>query len=295
MRATRSCGGHRIPEWCIADSLVVGLAEIATLEPETWRRILARHNEPLLDAALCDRRLFKLLGSELRVPTSEGDLRLSTVRERSGDRIHIATGEEGATDDVLFHALGIPIVHGSRYAVRHFANQYGEEKGIPVVQLGTQEGDHALFQEEPLDERTEVKLRALLTSDAHALVACRFAPADLPLVLVPNRAAAQQRRIDGDRADEQMSTVTLGLARTATQKLDCKDATLYVNLDCPLVERLLQLEGAPERALAELLRSLGAMLTSRHRKTEAASDSTLASALEAFSRSVSTLIDAEAT
>src|SRR5688572_237606 len=79
----------------VQHTLVDGLSEVAEEEPEIWRRILLRHNEALLGAALCDLDLFELLQDELKVPTSEGELSMREVAKRSEDRIYVSIGEKG--------------------------------------------------------------------------------------------------------------------------------------------------------------------------------------------------------
>src|SRR5690606_31282140 len=45
---------YRAAAAAVAESLIEGLKHVAEREPEAWRRILLRHNEALLGAALCD-------------------------------------------------------------------------------------------------------------------------------------------------------------------------------------------------------------------------------------------------
>lgn len=55
----------------LKEALISGLSDLAQNQPEIWRRVLMRHNEALLGAALCDDRLFDLLKDRLQVPTSK--------------------------------------------------------------------------------------------------------------------------------------------------------------------------------------------------------------------------------
>ena len=54
----------------VAEALVTGLSVIARTEPEAWRRILLRHSQALLGAAVSDDRLFELVADSVPVPTS---------------------------------------------------------------------------------------------------------------------------------------------------------------------------------------------------------------------------------
>ena len=86
----------------VRDSLVEGLSTIASAEPATWRRILLRHNEALLGAALCDERLFRLLCRDVTVPTSQGDLTLPTILARSDGRVSVSQSDGGGFEELLF-------------------------------------------------------------------------------------------------------------------------------------------------------------------------------------------------
>ncbi len=77
---------------------VAGMKQVAEHEPEAWRRVLLRHNEALLGAALCDDRLFDLLADELTVPTSEGDLaRRRRPAARPGQAVTPASARAAAS------------------------------------------------------------------------------------------------------------------------------------------------------------------------------------------------------
>ncbi|WP_245687228.1 ATP-binding protein, partial [Streptacidiphilus griseoplanus] len=75
---------YRAVQSALADAIVDGLYETARLHPAAWRRILARHGQELLGAALCDDRLFTLLADDVPVPTSQGDLTAGALRAAGG-------------------------------------------------------------------------------------------------------------------------------------------------------------------------------------------------------------------
>ncbi len=272
----------------IREALIEGLAAISRDQPAAWRRILTRHSEQLLGAALCDDRLFGLLAEELRVPTSEGELTVDAIRERSDGRIHVSLGEQGGYEEVLFRALRVPVVTGTRYAALPFCHAYGEKVGGTVVQLGTEEGNKQLFPAAMLAEADRASLLSLLSSPRRAVVLTRFEPTTLPAVLVPNRDAALKRRVEQDGADKRMSQGVLSLVRLHTAGIDgAVEARLYVNVGCPAVAALPTAPEPIRTQAAALIRSLAELMSSR---TDEALELDMNATLDAMSGALSTLM-----
>lgn len=260
----------------IREALIEGLATLARRDVATWRRILTRHNEALLGAALCDERLFDLIVEQATLPTSQGDLLLDRIRDRSRAGIYISQAERGGFEELLFRALGIPVIKGVRYAAAPIARRWAERQGIPVIALGTETSERALFHRvddgELADPRMGPCLRNAFGPEHFAteleVVLSRFAPNHLPFVLVPDREVELKRRIEADEADKRISTAALGLARIFTAAIvEGPPLRLHLNLDCPAIEqlgrRLARAESgdaATGRALA-LLRPLVALLS----------------------------------
>ncbi len=265
----------------IREALIEGLAALARRDPASWRRILTRHNEALLGAALCDDRLFDLIVEAATLPTSQGDLSLERIRERSRGQIYISQAERGGFEELLFRALGVPVVKGVRYAAAPIARRWAERHGIPVIALGTEVSERALFRRVDEQELDDPRIAACLReafAGSHfttelEVVLSRFAPTHLPFVLVPDREVELKRRIEADEADKRISTAALGLARIFTAAIvEGPPLRLHLNLDCPAIDRLgrrlARAEHAPSepgpsatsRALA-LLRPLVALLS----------------------------------
>ncbi|MEQ1564430.1 MAG: ATP-binding protein, partial [Myxococcota bacterium] len=227
----------------VSETLIAGLRAIATTEPETWRRIRARHNEALLGAAIADPLLFDWLCDELTVPTSEGDLPMAEVSTRSGGRCVASTGEESGAEEILFRALSRPVIHGVRYGALAFATRYAERRGQRIAHLGTRGGDAGLFPPAALAPEAEAALQRLLGGPGVQVVPTRFAPASLPVLWVPDRDAQLARKLDEDESDRRIAGGLLRLARAFTAPIDRSTAArLYVNLGSPVIERLLALD-----------------------------------------------------
>jgi molecular chaperone HtpG len=258
----------------LLDALVNGLAEIARGEPASWRRILSRHNEALLGAAICDDRLFALIAEQATLPTSQGDLALARILERSHGKIYVSQAERGGFEELLFRALSVPVVQARRYGALAVARRWAERRGIPLVMLGTTTGEQALFRkvdDGELAEGAPERLRRAFSPDHGAehveVVLSRFAPAHLPFVLVPDREIELKQRIEADAADKRISTAALGLARLFTGNIEQRPPVrLHLNLDCPAIAKLADAlardeQDAGAHAALSLLRPLVALLS----------------------------------
>ncbi len=221
------------------EALITGLAEVARTQPEAWRRVLSRHNEALLGAALCDERLFELLANDVRVPTSQGDMLIRGLRSASGT-LHVMLGSQGGFEDMLFRALRVPVARGDRYAVVPFLRKWVAARGGVLIELGTERGNRELFTPARLPPEELAWLEKKLGT-GETVVAARFSPAELPLVAVPDREAELKRRLESDETDKRISMAALRLVRNFTATIDDSVVTrLYVNLDNPAIQALLE-------------------------------------------------------
>ncbi|MBP0452117.1 ATP-binding protein [Kitasatospora sp. RG8] len=233
---------YRALQRVLSDAVVDGLYETARLRPAVWRRILARHGQDLLGAALCDDRLFTLLADDVPVPTSQGDLTAGALRAAGGGAVHVALGSGGGFEEMLYRAMQVPIARGDRYAVLPFLRRYAQLRDCRIVELGSERGNRELFRdpERPLPAEEAAWLAGALADPGEQLVPARFEPAGLPLVLVPDREAELKARIEDDQADARIPSAALRLARAFTARTDGEvKARLYLNLASPAVQDLL--------------------------------------------------------
>lgn len=256
----------------LAEALIAGLGEVARQQPEAWRRVLLRHNEALLGAALCDERLFALMMDSLRVPTSQGDLPASELLARSGA---CAAGQRQR-----LRGNAVPC-HG-----RTGGPWQSLCGGTLPPSLGAGQGDapggagHRAGQPPVVPPRPTARARDRLAGRTPGrrrgqLVIARFSPEELPLVVVPDRDAELKRRLEDDEADKRISTAALRLARQFTRKLDNRQPSrLYVNLDNPAVQALLAAVGEERDEAAHaalLLRSFKVIIAGQGRGQPATS------------------------
>jgi molecular chaperone HtpG len=276
----------------VAAELVRGLADVARSQPEAWRRVLLRHNEALLGAAVADARLFEVAADDLLLPTTEGDLPVRTVLRRGEGKAYVSLTAHGGFEEMLCRALKVPVALGTRYGVLPFLRRYTEARGGAVIELGTEGGNRQLLRPAPLGEAEQRALSAILCRPGQQVVGARFKPQSLPLVVIPDRDAELKKRVESDEADRRLAAATLRLARAFTAKIDGSVETrLYVNLDCPAVARLLEAvrQGRPVARAGKLLGALVALLGGA-----GSAGADLEPALSAFTEVVASLCDEEA-
>ena len=244
-------------------ALISGFQELAVNRPHLWRRVIRRHNESLLGAALSDPELFSLLREELQVPTSEGHLKLSEVARRSEGRVSVSVGDDSGYEVLLHRAMGRPVVDGSRFGAAAFAQRWGEIRGNPVLILGTESADRSVFPKIGVDPAHKERLTTLFGGPDLEVVPSRFEPPSVPLVLVPNREVLLKRRLADDKIDKRLGAGLLALTQTYTDRIEeGAAARLMLNLNNPILRRLLELDEERAVAVAALLSSI-ADLTAR--------------------------------
>ena len=287
--------GYAAVARALQDALVAGLSEVAREQPEAWARVLRRHNEALLGAALVDDELDALLSEDLEIPTSEGDMTVRDLVAAGGGRAHVGLGE-GGFEEMRFRALKVPIANGRRYAVLPFLRRWCSARAVELIELGTTDGDRALFRREPLDEEESRWLAEALTSEGQELIPAVFDPEDMPFVLVPDREAELKARIEADETQERIASAALHLARLHTEQIDGSvKARLFVNVGSPAMNALLEAHrrGAPTEAAVALLRSVLALMAAGDR--ERRGDVDLQAALAGIAVAVQQLVEAEVT
>lgn len=272
----------------LKEALISGLSDLAQNQPEIWRRVLMRHNEALLGAALCDDRLFDLLKDRLQVPTSKGALLAKDLRINNS--IHILLSRDGGFEEMLFHILQRPVARGDRYAVVPFLRRWALLYHCRIIEVGTQTGNEQLFSLAELPEEQIAYLEEHLC-DGEQLIISRFEPAVLPLVVTPDREAELKKILEQDDADKRISTAALMLARQFTSQIQkTKTSSLYINLNNPCIMQLvtaLQHLQQPAAAL-RLLKSLKVILCSSGNKEQ---QWDLHQALEDFTQVIPVLIN----
>jgi molecular chaperone HtpG len=122
------------------------------------------------------------------------------------------------------------------------------------------------------------------------VVPTRYAPTSLPVVLVPDRDVALKRRIEREEADRRISSAILTMARMFTEKIDGEvGARLFVNLDSPVIQRLIDDESPRTELAAEIVRAMADLFTDRREEDALRVDT--GAAFEALSSALVALLD----
>jgi molecular chaperone HtpG len=275
---------HHAQAW-LKETLIAGLAKAARHDPPTWRRILARHNEALVGAALADARLWELLKDDLTVPTTEGDRTLADVLLRSDGHFYVSQSDSPGVEAILLRALRRPVVHGTRFGALALCNKSAANGRGTVVVLGTSSGDQALFSDADVGADEKAALLHLFARSDCDVQLKRFAPAVLPFVVVRDREVELKRRLESDAADKRMGQAVLSLARRFTGTIaNTAPKKLYVNVDSPLVQALVQASDAQRQMVMTLLAPLEALLAAD------TGDAAIEPALQLFSSTVTSLL-----
>lgn len=271
----------------LTESLISGLADIARNQPAIWRRILSRHNEALLGAAICDERLFDLLKDELLIPTSKGNISAKNLRHQNS--LMIMLSEEGGFEDMLFRLMGRPVALGYRYAVLPFLRRWSINYSARLIEVGTSAGNQAIFAPHDVCEQ-EKQWWSNNLADEEECITSRFEPASLPFVVVVNQDAELKQRLEADDADRRMSTAALMLARQFTQQIEHQSLRqLYINFNNPAIKALSQhYKDIDKRNDAiQLLKSLKVILALQVQRP---GEYNFTAALETFNRIISDIV-----
>lgn len=239
----------------VYNTLVQGLIDIAQNESETWQRILSRHNEAMLGAAISDDQLFLAIHQHLKLPTSEGEFTLPELAARK-HRLLVSMEENGGYEEILCRAQKIPVIYGYRYAALSFTRKYTDFKAQTVHLLGTRQASDSLFKPAQVGARQQQLLEALFATQREKLLIVEFEPDFIPMLLIADEDALLKQRVESDEAKKRISTSALGLAKLYTQQLqDDTLAYLYLNLSSPLIQLLFEQSVAQQRQMAKLIRS----------------------------------------
>ncbi|WP_017345359.1 ATP-binding protein [Pantoea sp. A4] len=261
---------YEATQLAINEALISGLGLLAQKQPEIWRRVLARHNEALMGAALCDERLFALLQNELLIPTTQGNMPARDLRR--DNTITMMLGEDSGFEGMLFRLQQKPVALGDRYAVVPFLRRWAQSHAARLIELGTRAGNEQLFSVQELPEAEEQWWQQQLAQPDEAFVVARFEPDVLPLMLVKDREAELKKRLEEDDADKRMSTAALMLAKQFTQKVtQTQSKILYLNSANPAINAIIQCRKAGQQPSTEtlvLLKSLKALLAAQSTDAE---------------------------
>jgi len=217
----------------LKEVLAGALSELLSKEPATWRRVLSRHGQALLGAAISDDDLFLASHKLLKVPTTEGDMTIPELLQRGDGKIYIKPSNNSGHEEILFRARGNPLVKGFLYGATNFCQKYAGWNSVALYTLGTEGIQSDIFKPREL-ENTSDKARylELFETSKYAVAFTGFTPEHIPLLVIENFEAIVKNKIESDEVDKRISTAALSLARlTTAETSNVKESTIFLNLD----------------------------------------------------------------
>lgn len=240
----------------IEESLFEGIKNLVLKEKNNWRRVLRRHNEALLGAAVSNPDIFERIADYLKVPTSEGYLTLKALLKRSENKIYLQVENQVNYEMVLFKAKMIPLVSGYFFAVSTFCHIYAKNRGVQLISLGTRQGNKDLFSPVINTDREKKALEKLFCQEQEVLMCTEFDPDYIPIILIEDQDILLKQRLESDEADERIGSAVLGLARQYTKTIDDSvKRRVFVNMKSSLIHRLLNVADGRQQLIANMLRS----------------------------------------
>lgn len=240
----------------IKEQLIVGLRNVVLQEPETWRRILVKHAQSLLGAAISDDRLFEVCRKSLKVPTSLGEMTLPQLLTKSQGNVYIKPGLESGFEETLFRARLIPVVSGYLYGAFEFCRMYAALESCAINILGDPKDEANIFPRISQPAEKQRQFEVIFLRENEELIFTNIEPAHVPLVIVEDSDVKLKNKLEQDDADKRIGSAALSLARLTTKKINkAKERRVYVNLNNSVITKLSNSAPTQQVASAKLLRS----------------------------------------
>lgn len=278
----------------LKEQIVLKLRQLVLQESRLWQKIVDRHGQGFLGAALSDTRLFDVMKKLLKVPTTRGDMTILQVLKQSNNCIYLSNEEQYSYQEVLFNARMIPVVKGFLFGAAQFSRLYAQSESITLFELGENIDDKRIFPEVDVTHDVQLRLTNLLAKDDEKVLFTRFVPDFLPLVCMIDQQAKLKQSIESEKKNSQIGAAALSLARLHTKKIEnVKIKKLYINMDNKLIDLLLSIDETKQTSLASLLRSYMDS-TAQNQLKPKDDDNNFAQAMESFNQSILDLIKGDA-
>lgn len=247
----------------LSQLLVAFIADLAIKADASWRRLISRHNQALLGAAVSDRSLFEAMYKKLAIPTSEGELTIEEILQISCDgTLRVTLDNKGNYEQLISKSLGIPVVLGYRFAVTSFCRRAAEVSNIKIAILGTIGGNKDFFPVHDVDAQTKTVLLSLFQIDGAKTVISYFDPASLPLVKIDDQDALLKRRIESDEMDKRVGSAAMMLARAFTENLKVEEESyFFINYNNELITELIKLDPEQQKTLANTILNITQLMS----------------------------------
>lgn len=247
----------------IKDILINEIEQLSIKNDAVWRRLQSRHNQSLLGASVSDARLFNAMHLHLTLPTSEGELTVQNIIQRSGEnQLRITMEQGGGYEYLVSKSLGIPVIYGFRYAVMSFCRELCRTYDYKLVTLGSKDSSELLFPEQDIEKDEKETLEKWFSVSKSKTVISYFNPSCLPIIKVFDQDALLKKRIESDELDRHIGSATMMMARQFTNKLEVEEESyLYLNYSNPLIKNFSKVSDDKKPFLSKTLLAITDLIT----------------------------------
>jgi molecular chaperone HtpG len=237
----------------LAEQLSNGLRQLASRQPNVWRKVAYGHSDIIMGWASKDEEFFRLVADAVVLRTSRGRLNLPEYLKASGNVLYYTTHELGSLQDkVLAEGRDVPAIDASWFGVPAFLQRYTAlHPDIGLVPLDDDLG--SLLRPAPTEAFEE--LCRLCVELGFTVRVAQFRPTDLPAVMTYPVGAESVR--DARSALKQGLLPEGFSSLMEDYLLERQDSfrdegTLHLNAACPLIQKLVSAEISPARKQAAL-------------------------------------------
>ncbi len=223
----------------LADQLGEGLRGLATKKPMVWRQVVYGHTDLIMGWASKDEDFFGLVEDSLPLRTSRGRMPFPEYLRDSGGDIYFTRRELGSLQEkILAEGRDVPVIDASWFGVHSFLERYAQKH--PQLELVRLDDDLERLLR-PVAAEAYRELLSLCEELGFTVRVASFRPVDFPAVMVYPAGAEAVR--DAKSALKQ-GLIPEGFSSLMDdylqQRQTCSadDGTLYLNADCPLIQRL---------------------------------------------------------
>lgn len=216
------------------------LAQLAEEDPDRLKGIVSVHAEAIKAMAVWDDELFRLFVDYLSFETSEG-LMTGAALKRAGEAVWVHSVPKFKQLKPIFMAQGRLLICTGYASDQELIQAMAERFGLPFQPLHEEEMFDTLEEITAAErQRGERLLRAadeaLLPFECQAKLR-RFLPADLPVLYAMSDEVQFLRQLQ--TAQENSSGIFSGALASMLSGVEERPlATLYLNLNSPIVRRL---------------------------------------------------------
>jgi molecular chaperone HtpG len=222
--------------------LVAGLRHIAQNDPATWKQIVRGHSDVITGWAARDDEFFEQVADMVTFRTSRGLLSLPEYLQLTSGVIYYVTRELGSLQEQLLgEGRGVPVLDASWFGVTPFLEKYADSRrNIHLVQM---DGEASQLMR-PVASAPFAALLDYYRSRGVRVKVAVFKPEDVPAVMIyPKNAEflieARQALDAGELPGPLAGFVSEYMHKAAATQDDVK-GTLYLNVACPLIVRLVE-------------------------------------------------------